>query len=155
MLASLRDHIRAAQWHSTSVSGLPFESLAKVTQCNQVQVKSDKVQVVLLDADGSVSGPASRELALAAPDVKAIVRVEGGAQRWQEGDLPWKEAGSGLVFPTINLDVFKTLSVASGASDGDIVVAQGAAKCAASDGTEGACFRPTCGREDLVTLERS
>lgn len=47
--------------------------------------------LVLLDADGKMGGAASRDLAKASPDRKAIVRVTGGAEAWKAQGLSWKE----------------------------------------------------------------
>jgi hypothetical protein len=46
---------------------------------------------VLLDADGKTGAAASRDLAKASPDRKAIIRVAGGAEAWKAQGLAWKE----------------------------------------------------------------
>lgn len=59
--------------------------------------------MILLDSDGMTAAAAARELAAAMPQVKSVLRVDGGAVNWKAEDLPWKETPQLPALPSFKL----------------------------------------------------
>jgi hypothetical protein len=67
----------------------------------RLQVGEDK-PVLLLDADGTMSPAAAKELKDAAPMRPTTYYITGGAEAWLQAELPWKEPlRVGLNFETL------------------------------------------------------